>query len=637
MSQPHRRDSPRSVRPLPKLPRIDEATAVDVQAAPTAVSKNVIPFTKPRAIAELAATDPNAIVTMAPASAAPDASHSRISSHAPRASEPRGAPTSAPGARHEPVPTRSARFEPRGTATSAAWSEPFEASAPSRVDEWVRPSAPRARTAFQASATGHAAAPTRPAVEGHTGNDRARHAAVGARASMSAAPVSAPTDRLSTGWTPPRAVKTVAQPPPMRAPLGPSVAPPLVTPPVTSSTIASPPNASVALPAPVIAPLPPVPPPACLPAQPQAPVQPWAQYEALGLGAPRPPSQRAAKLIVTAYRLLGFGILTVIVFVLIGYIATTAFFYVSDSWVVPMAVSPTDEKVVAQQAQLAEQQHARDRLADELNQAERAIAAQQTFQAEFARAIRSDLEGRKLALGRLRELAGAAAATRTAIKHQSSAYAQASRRRMAAEYAAGLIDRDRMLSGKFQLAQITSSNLSLAERQAELDTRAADLETEARSLEAILGHAETSGDVALSYEVLRIKRELESSKLDLARSVESRDTLKAALERQDRLLAALRQSAQLRALRDGATVAFVPYGNLSNATKGTSLYACKVAMVFCYHVGEVLEVLPGEVQFKHPHRDKQLRGQLVELKLDADDADAASEDVLFAGGRPLLF
>lgn len=366
-------------------------------------------------------------------------------------------------------------------------------------------------------------------------------------------------------------------------------------------------------------------------------MQPWAQYEALGLGAPRPPSQRAAKLIVTAYRLLGFGILTVIVFVLIGYIATTAFFYVSDSWVVPMAVSPTDEKVVAQQAQLAEQQHARDRLADELNQAERAIAAQQTFQAEFARAIRSDLEGRKLALGRLRELAGAAAATRTAIKHQSSAYAQASRRRMAAEYAAGLIDRDRMLSGKFQLAQITSSNLSLAERQAELDTRAADLETEARSLEAILGHAETSGDVALSYEVLRIKRELESSKLDLARSVESRDTLKAALERQDRLLAALRQSAQLRALRDGATVAFVPYGNLSNATKGTSLYACKVAMVFCYHVGEVLEVLPGEVQFKHPHRDKQLRGQLVELKLDADDADAASEDVLFAGGRPLLF
>jgi hypothetical protein len=60
-------------------------------------------------------------------------------------------------------------------------------------------------------------------------------------------------------------------------------------------------------------------------------------------------------------------------------------------------------------------------------------------------------------------------------------------------------------------------------------------------------------------------------------------------------------------------------------------------MLFCYHVGEVIEVLPGEVQGKHPHRDKNLRGQLVELKLDDDDADAAAADVLFAGGRPILF
>jgi hypothetical protein len=58
-------------------------------------------------------------------------------------------------------------------------------------------------------------------------------------------------------------------------------------------------------------------------------------------------------------------------------------------------------------------------------------------------------------------------------------------------------------------------------------------------------------------------------------------------------------------------------------------------MVFCHKVGTVLEVLPGEVQFKHPHRDKMLRGQMVELKLE--DGAAATDDVLFVGGRPLLF
>jgi hypothetical protein len=369
----------------------------------------------------------------------------------------------------------------------------------------------------------------------------------------------------------------------------------------------------------------------------------WSEYDALGLGAPAPAptpvtfTQRFGKWIVNAYRMLGFAILTVIVIVLVGYIAQTAFFYLSESWVVPAAVSPTDEKVVSLQAQLAEQQNARDRIADELNQANRAIAAQQNFQDEFTKAIKNDLAGRQAALGRVRALANAAASTRAAIKTQNAQYASASRRKMAEEYAAGLIDRNAMLSGKFQLAQISSSNLSLAERQAEFETRAAELEAQTKGLDALIEiEGEDQDDVALSYEVLRIKQEYESSKLDLAKAIEARDTLKVALERQDKIVDALERSAYLRAIGDNASVAFVPYGNLSNLKKGTGLYACKVGMVFCYHVGEVLEVLPGEVQFKHPHRDKMLRGQILELKLDKEDSDAASDEVLFAGGKPLF-
>ena len=47
---------------------------------------------------------------------------------------------------------------------------------------------------------------------------------------------------------------------------------------------------------------------------------------------------------------------------------------------------------------------------------------------------------------------------------------------MAEEWRAGLIDRNAMLNGKFQIAQISGSNLNLAERQAEYETRAADLD-----------------------------------------------------------------------------------------------------------------------------------------------------------------
>jgi hypothetical protein len=358
----------------------------------------------------------------------------------------------------------------------------------------------------------------------------------------------------------------------------------------------------------------------------------WAAFEKLGLRAPKLDPRKWSKQIVTTYRMLGFSILTIIVIVLIGYIAETTFFYLSDSWVVPLAISPTDDKVVSLQAQLTERQNVRDRTAADLADAERGIVVQQAFQSEFQKAIQSDLDGRKSALDRMHELASAASSTRASIRRSNNAYAEASSRRMAQEYAAGLIDRQSMLSGKFQLAQISTSNLTLAERQAEYETRAADLEAQTRSLEALL--ANTTVDSPMSYDVLRIKQEYEKSRLETQKAIQLRDALKASLAREDKLVKTLQNTSYLRALSDHAQVAFVPYGNMHTIDKGTSLYACRLGMIFCHKVGEVLEVLPGEVSFKHPKRDKQLRGQMIELKLE--DGVAATDDVLFVGGRPLL-
>ena len=49
------------------------------------------------------------------------------------------------------------------------------------------------------------------------------------------------------------------------------------------------------------------------------------------------------------------------------------------------------------------------------------------------------------------------------------------------------------------------------------------------------------------------------------------------------------------------------------------------------------ELLPGEVTYKHPFREKDLRGQMVDLDLDDDERDAVAKSVLFVGGRPMLF
>jgi hypothetical protein len=134
--------------------------------------------------------------------------------------------------------------------------------------------------------------------------------------------------------------------------------------------------------------------------------------------------------------------------------------------------------------------------------------------------------------------------------------------------------------------------------------------------------------------VLRIKQEYEASRLETQRAIENRDMLKSALVREDKLVNALKQSSYIKAMSDGAQVAFVPYSNLKNVSKGAGVYGCALTMVFCRKVGTVLEVIPGEVTSKHPNRDKMLRGQMVELKLES--AISATDDVLFVGGRPLL-
>ena len=360
------------------------------------------------------------------------------------------------------------------------------------------------------------------------------------------------------------------------------------------------------------------------------PEQEWAEFKKIGLvDKKKAASTRAAKLVVSTYRLLGFGILTAIVVALVGYIAMTVFYMFSHTWIVPTVVSANDEKVVAQQRELAAQQNERDRLAGELRAAELSMADEQVFQEKLVVAVQNDLAGRRAALGRVRALATEAAGTRAEIRTASSDFAQASSERMDDEWKAGMIDRHAMLDGKHQLAQISSSNLSIAEKQAELDMQAAQLAHETKALDALIADK----DVPLSYDVLKIKRDLDASKLAVTKAIDSRKTLLASLARQDQIIADLKSSPYLRALADHATVALVPYGNLDRAQAGTPLYACSVEMVWCSRVGTVLEVLPGEVQMRHPHRDSVMRGQMVEMRLDR--ASAAKDDVLFVGGAPL--
>ncbi|MCA1664383.1 MAG: hypothetical protein LC659_08970, partial [Myxococcales bacterium] len=189
-------------------------------------------------------------------------------------------------------------------------------------------------------------------------------------------------------------------------------------------------------------------------------------------------------------------------------------------------------------------------------------------------------------------------------------------------------------------SQLAHSNLELAERGVELDTRTSTLAREAQSLAATVDGAH---DGAFSYDALRLRQEYQRASLELDKARDNKHALGESLAaadrsiaRYDHLLKSIQESPLLAAADGRVTVVLVPYDNLGAIKRGGPLYACALGFVACHKVGEVRNVLPGEMEVHHPlHGSKQLRGQAVEVQLT--DAAAAGENVLFAGGKPLLF
>lgn len=366
-----------------------------------------------------------------------------------------------------------------------------------------------------------------------------------------------------------------------------------------------------------------------LPTQPTTHIEHDAPPE---IKPPAPPHlQKLNKLVVDAYKVVGFGILTVIVFGLISYLTVSLFYLVSRSWIVPTVLSPTDDKVLELRTRLTEQTAQRDKLLADQRDSERIISAQEEFQAAFRNALAADLKDRQTELSRLRALAHHYSSARGQIEKSNQAFSGYSRDRIQKEFDAHLIDRDAMLSGSYQLAQIANANLSLAEKETEIGTRTSELARQAQSLDSALRR----GNQQLSYEVLKMTEDYQHSMLESAKARDNRDVTAKTVGRYNQMIELLSNSPYVRASEHRANLAFVPYDNLDDLVPGTPVYGCSLAMVVCQKVGTVVSVIPGEILGHHPHRNEELRGRNIEIELS--DPRWAESRVLFARGKPLGF
>lgn len=356
------------------------------------------------------------------------------------------------------------------------------------------------------------------------------------------------------------------------------------------------------------------------------------------------PMESLNNLAVSAYKGVGFVILAAILLSLTSYLSVQGFFLVARAWIAPIIVQPSDPRVLQATTQFVQQAGTLDKLLAEkrdlLSRLElnaRGAEVLTSLQGRFGQALQADAAVRRAELASLSHLRAELVASHAEMQRTSAQWANLTRSESKALFDTRLIDREGMIRAGFQLVQLELGNLSLSERAVALETRMNALQREIAEREAL--HAGASARAG--WEALLVEREQARGALEIERLAAEREVMRASLEtiesrldEYQRVVRALELSPYRKASERAIALGFVPYENLDSIAVGAALFHCRLGMFWCSRAGTLSGVIDGEVNARHPVRNRDLRGVLVHLELN--ELRWAKEQVLFVG-RPPLF
>jgi hypothetical protein len=156
---------------------------------------------------------------------------------------------------------------------------------------------------------------------------------------------------------------------------------------------------------------------------------------------------------------------------------------------------------------------------------------------------------------------------------------------------------------------------------------------------AAASHRSGSAPEELVWQEQTVRLELELLRVEAERrgKLAQKRALTERLATIDQLASEMRARPIFQAVERSLDLAFVPYTQMKGVEKGAAVYSCVWGLFFCENVGQIAEVVPGEVILPDPWGN-QSRGQYAVLKLS--DKAAARAKVLrvrpgvAAGARP---
>jgi hypothetical protein len=318
----------------------------------------------------------------------------------------------------------------------------------------------------------------------------------------------------------------------------------------------------------------------------------------------------------------------------LSWIGVQIYHAISDSWIVPLHLSPDNDGVAQlrlnhqrQMSELARLDAEVARIDGELAAIGEAVTkldglrhssdATLTWQAEQSKVEQKGLATTRALLVEQRD-------TVQTLRTRQQELLERAR----VDLHAGLVDRTTV-----DREQIAVDQLSL--ELGEIDRQLADVDLRRTHNDAILTGLHDTGsfsarsrmpEVAAGDEhTARVEVEITRLEAEARGHRALRAAAVASAANQRTLLAELESRPLYRAMTTATDVAFVPYDQLANVHAGSTVVNCTWGLFHCVDVGTVTEVMPGEVITQDPW-GKPARGQYIVLALD--DTTAVRERVL---------
>ena len=313
------------------------------------------------------------------------------------------------------------------------------------------------------------------------------------------------------------------------------------------------------------------------------------------------------------------------------------FYAVNSSWSAPLTLSPTQDRVLSFQPQVAQLEANLNKQRIELTTAQATVKAL-AAQTEQINHLITRVDGA------MSTEAAQLAATGKAIDRvlidkvidlkqteKSIAEAQALLKQIDAEVAAKLITGDQAVQRRISLQ---------AALNAATDARAQAIQLEQQSRQAsatantIRGGSTSLIGISAARQIVELRAMYAQLEIQLVTATSTVEALTKSIFELERVLDVAKQSPYHRALRESVTVAFVPYDNLKNVKEGEPVYDCYLQVIACRKVGTVTKLYDAEEYARHPLFKTDLKGRMVEIEFSKPEA--ALSQVVFIGGKPLF-